>query len=214
MKLTNLLNILTLGAMSTAAAADRNPLSYAPKPAGTYVTPKTSNTTTLLDFINSRSDLTALAKILNGSAGFTEAFDTTPTWDFTFFAPSNAAFEKHTGQYFNTFTPTPKGKWWLGNLVQHHYVPNSQLLTSVFNETATRLQTGSYLYVGTRVKDEQVWLNDVAAVTEGDLKVSKGIVHIIDHILDPSAQLFEADMPKAGQKFIAGSCSDTSLPYC
>ncbi|KAK1701423.1 FAS1 domain-containing protein [Colletotrichum godetiae] len=214
MKLITLLNILILGATSTAVAADRNPLSYAPKPAGTYVPPKTSNTTTLLDFINSRSDLTALSKVINGSAGFTDAFDTTPTWDFTFFAPSNAAFEKHTGQYFNTFTPTPKGKWWLGNLVQHHYVPNSQLLTSVFNETATRIQTGSYLYVGTRVKDGQVWLNDVAAVTEGDLRVTKGIVHIIDHVLDPSAQLFEADKPKAGQKFIAGSCSDTSLPYC
>ncbi|KAL2884017.1 hypothetical protein SGCOL_000656 [Colletotrichum sp. CLE4] len=214
MKLITLLNILILGATSTAAAADRNPLSYAPKPAGTYVPPKTSNTTTLLDFINSRSDLITLSKVINGSAGFTDAFDTTPTWDFTFFAPSNAAFEKHTGQYFNTFTPTPKGKWWLGSLVQHHYVPNSQLLTSVFNETATRIQTGSYLYVGTRVKDGQVWLNDVAAVTEGDLRVTKGIVHIIDHVLDPSAQLFEADKPKAGQKFIAGSCSDTSLPYC
>ncbi|KAK7433634.1 hypothetical protein Landi51_13844 [Colletotrichum acutatum] len=152
--------------------------------------------TTLLDLIKSRSDLTTLAKVLDGSAGFTEAFDTVPTWDYTFFAPSNAAFEKHTGQYFNTFTPTPKGKWWLGNLVQHHYVPNSQLLTSVFNETATRIQTGSYLYIGTQVKDGQ------------------GIVHIIDRVLDPSAQLFEADKPKAGQKFIAGSCSDTSLPYC
>ncbi|KAK1731420.1 FAS1 domain-containing protein [Colletotrichum acutatum] len=170
--------------------------------------------TTLLDLIKSRSDLTTLAKVLDGSAGFTEAFDTVPTWDYTFFAPSNAAFEKHTGQYFNTFTPTPKGKWWLGNLVQHHYVPNSQLLTSVFNETATRIQTGSYLYIGTQVKDGQVWLNDVVAVTEGDLRVTKGIVHIIDRVLDPSAQLFEADKPKAGQKFIAGSCSDTSLPYC
>ncbi|KAF4779242.1 hypothetical protein HER10_EVM0002163 [Colletotrichum scovillei] len=204
MKLINLLSILTLGTISTVTAAERNPLSYASKPAGTYVPSKTPNTTTLLDFIKSRSDLTTLA----------EAFDTVPTWDFTFFAPSNAAFEKHTGQYFNTFLPTPKGKWWLGNLVQHHYVPNSQLLTSVFNETATRIQTGSYLYVGTQVKDGQVWLNDVAAVTEGDLRVTNGVVHIIDRVLDPSAQLFEADKPKVGQKFIAGSCSDTSLPYC
>ncbi|KXH48045.1 hypothetical protein CSIM01_11004 [Colletotrichum simmondsii] len=214
MKLINLLRILTLGTISTVTSAERKPLSYASKPAGTYVAPKTSNTTTLLDFIKSRSDLTTLAEVLNGSAGFTEAFDTVPTWDFTFFAPSNAAFEKHTGQYFNTFLPTPKGKWWLGNLVQHHYVPNSQLLTSIFNETATRIQTGSYLYVGTQVKDGQVWLNDVAAVTEGDLRVTNGVVHIIDRVLDPSAQLFEADKPKAGQKFIAGSCSDTSLPYC
>ncbi|EXF76554.1 hypothetical protein CFIO01_12659 [Colletotrichum fioriniae PJ7] len=214
MKFINLLSILTLGTISTGAAADRNPLSYASKPAGTYVPPKISNTTTLLDFIKSRSDLTTLAKVLDGSAGFTEAFDTIPTWDFTFFAPSNDAFEKHTGQYFNTFAPTPKGKWWLGNLVQHHYVPNSQLLTSVFNETATRIQTGSYLYVGTQVKNGQVWLNDATAVTEGDLRVTKGIVHIIDRVLDPSAQLFEADKTKASQKFIAGSCSDTSLPYC
>ncbi|GKT62326.1 hypothetical protein ColTof4_02050 [Colletotrichum tofieldiae] len=214
MKSPLILSTLALGAVSAVNAADRKPLSYAPKPEGTYVLPRAPNVTTLLDFVKSRSDLTALAKVLDGSAGFLEAFDTPPTWDFTFFAPSDAAFAKHTGQYFNTFAPAPKGKWWLGNLVQHHYVPNSQLPVSVFNGTATRIQTGSYLYVGTQVKDGRLWLNDVAAVTEGDLRVTKGVVHIIDRILDPSAQLFEADRPKAGQKFIAGSCSDTSLPYC
>ncbi|WYZ39150.1 hypothetical protein EsH8_III_001064 [Colletotrichum jinshuiense] len=214
MKIPTIVCILSLGAISVVDASDRRLLSYAPKPDGTYVLPTSPNVTTLLDFVKSRSDLTTLAKVLNESAGFPEAFGTPPTWDFTFFAPSNTAFERNTGQYFNTYTPTPKGKWWLGNLVQHHYVPNSQLTTSVFNETPTRIQTGSYLYVATQVKDGKLWLNDVATVTEGNLRVTKGVVHIIDRILDPSAQLFEPDRLKAGQKFIAGSCSDTSLPYC
>nr|XP_036588878.1 beta-ig-h3 fasciclin [Colletotrichum truncatum]KAF6800520.1 beta-ig-h3 fasciclin [Colletotrichum truncatum] len=214
MKVCGFLSVLVLGSVCYADGFERRPLSYAPKPDGTYAPPKASGVTTLLDFVNSRSDLTELAKVLSGSAGFVEAFDTTPTWDFTFFAPSNEAFSKHTGQYFNTFTPTPKGKWWLGNLMQHHYVPNTRLNTTVFNETTTRIQTGSYLYVGTQAKGGKIWLNDVATITEGNLEVTKGVVHIIDHILDPSAQLFEADRPKAGQKFIAGSCSDTSLPYC
>ncbi|KAF6830660.1 beta-ig-h3 fasciclin [Colletotrichum musicola] len=214
MRFTSILGSLVIGLACAAESLDRRPLSYAPKPEGTYVPPKATGFVTLLDFIKSRSDLTELAKVLNGSAGFIEAFNTTPTWDFTFFAPSDDAFLKHTGQYFNTFTPAPKAKWWLGNLVQHHYVPNTQLNTTVFNETATRIQMGSYLYVGTQVKDGVLWLNDVATITEGNLRVTKGVIHIIDRILDPSAQFFEADRPKAGQKFIPGSCSDTSLPYC
>ncbi|KAI8307069.1 hypothetical protein K4K61_003910 [Colletotrichum sp. SAR11_59] len=214
MKLSTVLGFIVFGVVCAAGSSERWPLSYAPKPDGTYVPAKADGVTTLLDFVNSRSDLTELAKVLTGSAGFLEAFDTTPTWDFTFFAPSNDAFAKHTGQYFNTFTPTPKGKWWLGNLIQHHYIPNTQLNISVFNETASRIQAGSYLYIGTQIKDGTLWLNDVATVTEGDLRVTKGTIHIIDRILDPSAQLFEVDRPKAGQKFIPGSCSDTSLPYC
>ncbi|KAF0329801.1 beta-ig-h3 fasciclin [Colletotrichum asianum] len=203
MKLSTVLGFIVFGVVCAAGSSERWPLSYAPKPDGTYVPAKADGVTTLLDFVNSRSDLTELAKVLTGSAGFLEAFDTTPTWDFTFFAPSNDAFAKHTGQYFNTFTPTPKGKWWLGNLIQHHYIPNTQLNISVFNETAssTRQRRG---YRPGRI----------STVTEGDLRVTKGTIHIIDRILDPSAQLFEVDRPKAGQKFIPGSCSDTSLPYC
>ncbi|KAF4842362.1 hypotheticall protein [Colletotrichum siamense] len=214
MKLSTVLGFIVFGVVCARGSSDRRPLSYAPKPDGTYVSAKADGMTTLLDFVKSRSDLTELAKVLSESAGFLEAFDTTPAWDFTFFAPSNEAFAKHTGQYFNTFTPTPKGKWWLGNLIQHHYIPNTQLNISVFNETASRIQAGSYLYIGTQIKDGTLWLNDVATVTEGDLRVTKGTVHITDRVLDPSAQLFEADRPKAGQKFIPGSCSDTSLPYC
>ncbi|KAL1858796.1 hypothetical protein VTK73DRAFT_7801 [Phialemonium thermophilum] len=195
-----------------ASIVDRPPLSYAPVPAHMYVAPKKANATTLLDFVKSRSDLSTLASVLQEAAGFREAFDTPASWSFTFFAPSNAAFN-NTGAYFATYAATPKGRWWLGNLVQHHYVPNSQLKSSLFNSTYTRIQTGLYLYVGTQVVGGgQLMLNNVSAVVEADLPVSNGVVHIIDHILDPAAQLFEPDVPKSSQAFIAGSCANPALP--
>jgi hypothetical protein len=33
-----------------------------------------------------------------------------------------------------------KGKWWLGNTILHHYVPNSELKSTSFNETMQRFQ--------------------------------------------------------------------------
>lgn len=164
-------------------------------------------------------------------AGFLQAFDTVATWSYTFFAPSNAAFNS-TGEYFSTYAATPKGKWWLGNLVQHHYVPNSQLKTTSFNRSYTRIQTGSFLYIGTQIVDGQLVLNNVSTVTSANLPVTsvswfrspsilklcllftKGIVHVVDHILDPSAQIFEPDVSTTSQSFIAGSCSNPKLPYC
>jgi uncharacterized surface protein with fasciclin (FAS1) repeats len=171
-----------------------------------------------------------LNNLANATSGFSQAFHTIPTWSFTFFAPSNTAFN-NTGAYFASYAATPKGKWWLGNLIQHHYVPNTQLKSSAFNNGYTRIQTGTFLYVGTQVVDGQLMLNNVSAVTSADLPVTsvstlntwsrlinaeskKGIVHIIDHVLDPSAQVFEHDVTKTSQSFIPGSCSNPQLPYC
>ncbi|GKT50739.1 uncharacterized protein ColSpa_10920 [Colletotrichum spaethianum] len=102
MKFSSILSILVLGAGSVVHVTDRNPLSYVPKPEGTYVPQRTPNITTLLDFVKSRSDLATFTKILNRSAGFLEAFDTPPAWDSTLFASSDTALVKHTKQYFNT----------------------------------------------------------------------------------------------------------------
>ncbi|CZR65749.1 uncharacterized protein PAC_15649 [Phialocephala subalpina] len=208
--------ISTLLALTISVSCDnlgRKPLTYASVPDGTYFPPKNSSVTTLLDFVKSRDDLTTLASVLAECGGFLQAFDTAATWSYTFFAPSNAAFN-NTGAYFSTYAATPKGKWWLGNLIQHHYVPNSQLKTTSFNTSYTRIQTGSFLYVGTQIVDGQLVLNNVSTVTGANLPVTSGIVHIIDHILDPSAQIFEPDVGKTSQSFIAGSCSNPELPYC
>lgn len=103
--------------------------------------------------------------------GFLQAFETAPSWSYTFFAPSNAAFN-NTGAYYTTYAATPKGKWWLGNLIQHHYVPNSQLKTTAFTTSPTRIQTGNFLYVGTQMIDGSLVLNNASTVTSANLPVT------------------------------------------
>ncbi|OBT41686.1 hypothetical protein VE00_07800 [Pseudogymnoascus sp. WSF 3629] len=209
----HIFSVIMITALGLCDRIDRQPLTYATVPKGTYVSPKNSNVTTLLDFIKSRDDLTSLASVLAECGGFLQAFDSQATWSYTFFAPSNTAFN-NTGAYYSTFAATPKGKWWLGNLIQHHYIPNTKLKTSAFNTSSTRIQTGSFLYVGTQIVGGQLVLNNASVVTDANLPVTNGIVHVIDHILDPSAQLFMTDVTKTSQAFIAGSCSNPLLPYC
>ncbi|RFU81201.1 fas1 domain-containing [Trichoderma arundinaceum] len=209
----HILFLYLLGGFSSADVVHHDPLEYFPAPSGTYVPPKDPSIRTLLDVVKSRDDLSILAEVLSECAGFGEAFDTAPSWSYTFFAPSDTAF-RNTGAYYSTFAATPKGKWWLGNLLQHHYVPNSKLMVENFNATYTRFQTGTFLFVGAQVVDGKLTLNKVSSVTEADIPITNGILHIIDHLLDPSAQIFEADVPKNSQGFIPGSCSNPALPYC
>lgn len=91
---------------TTSSATIADPYNYRNIPSN-YVAPKPAGVTTLLDFVNSRSDLTSLASVLEQCGGFQEAFDTNPTWKFTFFAPNNEAFTQHTGTYFSTSQETP-----------------------------------------------------------------------------------------------------------
>lgn len=193
------LSLLALCSVFTASGCDRinrQLLSYAAVPDGVYVPQKNTSIVTLLDLAKSRRDLSILASVLgecggkftavapiqrrtisNRVIGFLQAFDTAPQWSYTFFAPSNTAFN-NTGEYFNTFVTTPKGKWWLGNLIQHHYVPNSQLRSTAFTASYTRIQTGSFLYIGTQVIGGQLILNNVSSVTTADLPVTS--VSVLD----------------------------------
>ena len=85
----------------------------------------------------------------------------------------------------------------------------------MFNSTYQRFHSGSYLYIGAQAVDNvTLQLNRVANIVEGDLMVSNGIVHVIDRVLDSSAVIFEGDLPKLRQSFIAGSCSNEQLLYC
>lgn len=72
-----------------------------------YEASRGANTTTLLNLINSRSDLSTLAGMITEVGGLAEAFNTEADWRYTFFAPNNDAFASHTGSYFNTFESTP-----------------------------------------------------------------------------------------------------------
>ncbi|KAG5751250.1 hypothetical protein H9Q69_011186 [Fusarium xylarioides] len=200
-------------ASCNAKVFDRQALSYAPIPDDIYQPPTKSGETTLLDLIKSRDDLSELSKLVEATPGFAQAFSTSADWQYTFIAPSNEAFN-NTGEYYKTFASTPKGRWWSGQMLQHHYIPNSRLYTANFTTEKTRFQLGSYLYASTQVKGGDLVLNNVATIVEGDIPVTNGIVHISDRILAPDAMIYEADIGTTKQGFIPGSCSNPDLPYC
>ncbi|KAJ5873574.1 FAS1 domain-containing protein [Penicillium subrubescens] len=162
-----LAGLLFLGSLATATT---DPLNYRNIPG--YVASNTSTATAALGLIKSRPELSILAEKIAQLGGFTQAFDTNPNWKFTFFAPNNDAFESYTGAYFDTFETAPKGKWWLGNTILHHYVPNSALTSTSFNATLQRFQTATYLFVGSQVQNGTVVLNKVARVVESDIPVT------------------------------------------
>lgn len=65
----HIFSVIVITALGLCDRIDRQPLAYATVPEGTYVPPKNSNVTTLLDFVKSRSDLTSLASVLAECGG-------------------------------------------------------------------------------------------------------------------------------------------------
>lgn len=62
--------LVFVGALLTQGEVlDRQPLSFATLPDGTYVAPKSDNVVTLLDFVKSRDDLSIFASIAEQTGG-------------------------------------------------------------------------------------------------------------------------------------------------
>lgn len=69
MKFQHILAVWGLVSTAQAKVFDRQPLSYAAIPKGTYEPPKEASEKTLLDLINSREDLSDLAKLVEETPG-------------------------------------------------------------------------------------------------------------------------------------------------
>lgn len=77
MKFSTVLTVTGFAVTASCAYANREPLSYAPIPEGTYVAPKNASTTTLLDFVKSKPELSTLAGILKEAGGM---LSSKPPW--------------------------------------------------------------------------------------------------------------------------------------
>jgi hypothetical protein len=69
MKISKLFALCLLPVLGRCDTSNRQPLTYAAIPDGTYVPQKNSSITTLLDLVQSRSDLSTLASILGECGG-------------------------------------------------------------------------------------------------------------------------------------------------
>lgn len=61
--------VLGAALLARCEVLDRQPLSFAPVPNDVYIAPNSANVTTLLNFINSREDLSILASVAEQTGG-------------------------------------------------------------------------------------------------------------------------------------------------
>ncbi|KAI5852789.1 FAS1 domain-containing protein [Morchella snyderi] len=189
-------------------------LSFTASARENYTAP--SSGTTIMDYLNSDPDLSSLAAAMKLPLGFETAFSHTPeTNNFTFFAPNNAAFASMSQNLKRFYlTPSTRGRAYLGNTLMYHYLPVDVYKTDggvLFTDTFSRVQTATFLFLGTQKVGKDLVLNRRVKVVKGDIPVAGGVIHIVDGILDPTGMFFDDEyaVPKVKQTFMAG----WELPY-
>jgi uncharacterized surface protein with fasciclin (FAS1) repeats len=98
---------------------------------------------------------------------------------FTFFAPSDLAFEKlEKGFMEEMLEPNNRGR--LADLVKNHIVNGKMELKELKNGDQLNTINGKVLSV--QVKDGNVSIDDVTVVTR-DTKTINGVIHSLDTVL-------------------------------
>jgi hypothetical protein len=66
-------------------------------------------------------------------------------------------------------------------MLQHHYIPNSILYAANFTEEKTRIQSGSYLFIGAQLVDGGLVLNNAATVVDKDRHVTNVSTYLLTY---------------------------------
>lgn len=102
---------------------------------------------------------------------------------FTVFAPTNAAFAKlPKGTVESLLKPEKKDE--LGKILQYHVTVSTYLPKDLFDGMKLGMANGSNAVV--KKKDGKLMINDANVVAT--IRVSNGIVHVIDGVLLPPAK--------------------------
>lgn len=122
-----------------------------------------------------------------GQAGLAEALSS--PGPFTVFAPTDEAFAKlPAGTVENLLKPENKQQ--LVDILKYHVIPSR-----VYADQAVKAKTATTL-LGRSVKigfsESGVQINDAKVVTK-DVDATNGVIHVIDSVLLPSAQLSPAE---------------------
>jgi uncharacterized surface protein with fasciclin (FAS1) repeats len=100
------------------------------------------------------------------------------TGPFTFFAPSDLAFEKQSNGYMDNLM-TPANKEQLAQLMNNHIVNGKHLFKELKDGEKLETLTGKQLTVS--VKDGVVSVDGVALIAR-DARVSNGTIHSVDTV--------------------------------
>ena len=107
---------------------------------------------------------------------------------FTVFAPVNDAFAALPAGTVDKLL-TPENKAQLTSVLSYHVVPSKVLSSDLSDGMTVKTVQGQSLTVG--VQGDAITLTDAsgntASVVKPDVEAGNGVVHVIDHVLLPSA---------------------------
>lgn len=148
------------------------------------------------EYLEQDSTFSEFAQILNltGNMSFLKAYGA-----YTLFAPTNDAINNFLAERnVSNIGDIPTDQ--LNDIVKYHVILDT-LATTEFSDGKLRTPTmyGQYLLVKTKFVDGHAkpFINKYAEVLHADMRFSNGIIHSIDHVLEPvkesAAQIIEND---------------------
>lgn len=114
---------------------------------------------------------------------------------FTVFAPTDEAFAKLPEGTVETLLK-PENKSQLVSILTYHVVPGAVRAGDVVKLSGAKTVNGQRLDV---VVDEKTVKVDQAAVVATDIECTNGVIHVIDSVVLPSADLIPSVAEKAGK---------------
>ena len=133
--------------------------------------------------VNSPDHTTLEAAVL--AAGLAD--DLSGEGPFTVFAPSDAAFAALPEGTVATLLEDPNGA--LSEILLYHVVSAKALSTDLSNGQTIETLNGDMITV--KFKNGKVYI-DGAMVTVADIEADNGVVHVIDAVITPSAEMADA----------------------
>lgn len=122
--------------------------------------------------------------------------------DVTIFAPSNTAFESIGSALGNLSTEA------LVSILQYHVINGTIAYSPSIGNGSIPTLGGD---VNLTVADSSVFVNQ-ARVTNADILVANGVVHVIDAVLNPNGTVTANPEENEGQEAFQGASSVASLP--
>ena len=164
----------------------------------TRLTRTTSNSPNIMDYLknDSLNRFTKLVEVINRAEYATE-LNTYGT--YTLFAPTDSAIDAYLKEQNLTSVESLTKEQWQ-NVLKFHLLEES-LSSSTFTDGKLSAITDYGQYLITGIKNingtSAYWINRQAVVTQANINVGNGIIHAIDHVLEPSvstiAELLEKD---------------------
>ncbi len=162
--------------LTIAAAPAATPV---PKPAATPAAPADTMSGTAVDAVLANPDFSTLATALQ-AAGLVDTLK--GAGPFTIFAPTNEAFAKLGEARINRLLAN---KDELTKYLTYHVLSGKVLSSDIVGSNIRSAPTVAGGKINIRVSNGKVIINSRAQVTQADIQVSNGVIHVIDTVLIP-----------------------------